>query len=84
MVSQKSFTLKRGARRQFINHVNASGVAVRGDGGVASEGRVVGVPKFHSRGKCTVTLTNINSDWMSNASSGLCIILLYYLFTWVL
>ena len=26
----------------------ASGVAVRGDGGVAGEGRVVGVPKFHS------------------------------------
>ena len=49
----------------------ASGVAVRGDGGVAGEGRVVGIPKFHSRGKCTMTLTNINSDWMSNASSGL-------------
>ena len=29
----------------------ASGVAVRGDGGVAGEGRVVGVPKFHSWGK---------------------------------
>ena len=26
----------------------ASGVAVRGDSGVAGEGRVVGVPKFHS------------------------------------
>ena len=53
---------------------------MRGDGGVAGEGRVVGVPKFHSWGKCTMTLTNINSDWMSNASSGLCIILviLYY------
>ena len=24
-------------------------------------------------GKCTMPLTNINSDWMSNASSGLCI-----------
>ena len=24
-------------------------------------------------------LTNINSDWMSNASLGLCIILLYYI-----
>ena len=51
----------------------ASGVAVRGDSGVAGEGRVVGVPKFHSCGKCTMTLTNTNSDWMSNASSGLCI-----------
>ena len=30
----------------------ASGVAVRGDGGV-------GVPKFHSWGKCTMPLTNI-------------------------
>ena len=52
---------------------------MRGDGGVAGEGRVVGVPKFHSWGKCTMSLTNINSDWMSNASSGLRIIL-YYLF----
>ena len=55
---------------------------MRGDGGVASEGRVVGVPKFHSWGKYTMPLTNINSDWMSNASSGLCIIyiILYYLY----
>ena len=37
---------------------------MRGDGGVAGEGRVVGVPKFHK----------YHSDWMSNASSGLCII----------
>ena len=46
---------------------------MRGDGGVAGEGRVVGVSKFHSWGKCTMPLTNINLDWMSNASSGLCI-----------
>ena len=44
---------------------------MRGEGGVAGEGRVVGVPKFHSWGKYTMPLTNINSDWMSNASSGL-------------
>ena len=50
---------------------------MRGDSGVADEGRVVGVSKFHSWGKCIMPLTNINSDWMSNASSGLCIILLY-------
>ena len=53
---------------------------MRGDSGVAGEGRVVGAPKFHSWGKCTMPLTNINSDWMSNASSGLCIIHLYYQF----
>ena len=47
---------------------------MRGDSGVAGEGRVVGVLKLHSWGKCTMPLTNINSDWMSNASSGLCII----------
>ena len=47
---------------------------MRGDSGVAAEGRVVGIPKFHSWGKCTMPLTNINSDCMSNASSGLCII----------
>ena len=48
---------------------------MRGDGSVAGEGRVVGLPKFHSWGKCT----NINSDWMSNASSGLCIILIIFI-----
>ena len=64
------------------HHVSASGVAVRGDS-VAGEGRVVGVPMLHSWGKCTMPLMNINSDWMSNASSGLCIIL-HYIFTWVL
>ena len=52
---------------------------MRGDGGVAGEGRVVGVPKFHSGGKCTMPFTNINSDWLSNASFGLRIIL-YYLY----
>ena len=46
---------------------------VSGVSGVAGEGRVVGVPKFHSWGKCTMPLMNINSDWMSNASSGLCV-----------
>ena len=52
---------------------------MRGEGGVAGERRVVGVPKFHSGGKCTIPLTIINSDWMSNASSGLCINLLIYI-----
>ena len=47
---------------------------MRVDGGVAGEGRDVGVPKFHSWCKCTVPLTNINSDWMSNVS-GLCYIM---------
>ena len=58
----------------------ASGVAVRGDSGVAGEGRVASIPKFHSRGKHTMSmpLTTINSGWMSNASSNLCVILLYY------
>ena len=47
---------------------------MRADGGVGGEGRVVGVPTFHSWGKYTMPLTNINSDWMSNASFGLRII----------
>ena len=51
------------------------GVAVRGDSGVAGEGRVVGIPKFHSWSKFIMPLTNINSNWTSNASSGLHIIL---------
>ena len=37
---------------------------MRGDSGVAGEGRVVGDPKFHSWGKYTMPLTNINSDWI--------------------
>ena len=68
---------------KYIEHVtsrkrkNHFGAAVRCDSGVAGEGRVVGVPRFHSWGKCTIPLTNINSDcnWMSNTSSGLSIIL---------
>ena len=52
---------------------------MRGEGGVAGKGRVVRLPKFHSWGKCTMPLTNINSDWMSNASSGLCINLVIYI-----
>ena len=57
---------------------------MRGDSGVAGEGRVVGIPKFYSCGKCTMPLTNINSDWMSNASSGLCIILGYIILGYIL
>ena len=56
---------------------------MRGEGDVAGEGKVVGVPKFHTWGKCTMTLTNINSDRMSNTYPGLCINLHYIiLFTW--
>ena len=50
---------------------------MRGDSGVVGEGRVVGILKFHSWRKFAMQLTNINSDWMSNVSSGLCIIYLY-------
>ena len=48
---------------------------MKGDSGAAGEGRVVGIPKFHSWGKFTMPLTNINSDRMSKASSDLCIVL---------
>ena len=47
---------------------------MRGDSGIAGEGRVASIPKFHSWGKYTMPLMNISSDWMSNASCGLCII----------
>ena len=53
---------------------------MRSDSGVAGEGRVVGTPKFYSWSKCTMALTNINSDWMSNASSGVCVILGYIIY----
>ena len=57
---------------------------MRGDSGVAGEGRVVGIPKFHSWGKCTMPLMTINSDWMSNGFSGLCIILCYNIYIYYL
>ena len=56
---------------------------MRGDSDVAGEERVVGIPKIYFWSKCTIPLTNINSDWMSNASSGLCIILLYYIVLYI-
>ena len=57
---------------RVMSHKWKNWVAVRVESGVAGEGRIIGVPKFHSWGKCTVSLTIINSDWMSNASD-LCI-----------
>ena len=59
-------------------------VAFRGDSGVAGEGRVVGIPKFDSWGKCTMPLTSINSDWMSNASFGLSFMLYYFFICYIL
>ena len=50
---------------------------MRGESGVAGEEGVVGVPKFYSRGKYPMSLTNINLDRMSNNSSVLCINLYY-------
>ena len=69
-----------GRNGETCGYVKVVGIDVRDEGSVAGEGRVVGVPKFHSWGKCTMPLTNINSDWVSNTSCGLCI----NLFTWVL
>ena len=57
---------------------------MRGEGGVAGEGRVVGVAKFHSWDKCIMALTKINSNWMSNASSGLCINICYIIYYYML
>ena len=54
---------------------------MRGDSGVAGEERVASIPKFHLRGKYTMPITNINSDWMSNTSLGLCIIYVILCYT---
>ena len=48
---------------------------MRVDSGVAGEGTVVGIPKFHSWHHA---INEYQLRLMSNASSGLCIILLYY------
>ena len=45
---------------------------MRDEGGVAGEEKLVGAPNCHSWANYTMPLTNIQSDWMSNASSGLC------------
>ena len=52
---------------------------MKSDGGIAGEGRIVGVSKLHFWGKCTMSLTNIKSDLMSNTLSSLCIVLDYVL-----
>ena len=36
---------------------------MRGEGGVAGEGRVVGAPKFHSWGKCTINEYQLRLDF---------------------
>ena len=41
---------------------------------VAGERKLVGKTKLHFLGVCIMVLLNIQSDWMSNTSSGLCII----------
>ena len=40
----------------------SSGTAVRAEGGIAGEGKLVDVPKFHSWGKCTMPLMNMYSQ----------------------
>ena len=53
---------------------------MRGDGGVAGEGRVVGVPKFHSWGKCTMPSTQIGCPTLPLA----CVLfILYYLYIYI-
>ena len=50
-----------------------SGVAMRGDSGVAGEGRVVGEPKFHSWGKCTMKVaTKPTNSWPFRVIIELC------------
>ena len=46
---------------------------MRGNSNVAGEGRVTGIPKFHSWGKYAMPLTNINSDWIPLA----CVLFIY-------
>ena len=60
--------MSRKWENHFVSHCG-------GESGVAGEGRVVGVLKFNSWGKCTMPLTNISSDWN---------IIFIVLFTWVL
>ena len=53
---------------------------MRGDSGVAGEGRVVGIPKFHSWGKCTMPLTQIGCPKLPLACVLYCYIILCYIY----
>ena len=53
---------------------------MRGESGVAGEGKLVDEPKFYSQGDYTMTLTNIYLHETSNTSSALCINLHYVIF----
>ena len=57
---------------------------MRGEGGVAGEGSVVGAPKFHSWGKCTMPLTNINRIGFPRLPLACVLTYVIYLFTRVL
>ena len=50
---------------------------MKSGGGIAGKERIVSEQEFihHSWDKCTVTLTNMDSDWMSVTLSGLVITL---------
>ena len=68
---------------RYIEHVTshkrkiALGVNVRGEGGVAGEGRVVGVPKFHFWGMCTMLLMNLNSTQIGYPTLPLACLFIY-------
>ena len=51
----------------------SSRVVVIGEGSAAGKERLVSEPTFHPLSKCNMKPTNIHSDWMFNAFSGLCI-----------
>ena len=52
---------------------------MRGKGGVAGEGRVVGVPKFHFWGMCTLLLMNLNSTQIGCPTLPLACLLFIYI-----
>ena len=51
---------------------------MRGEGSAAGKEGLVGVPKFHPLGKCTMKPTNSHSDWTSNTFSALACIKPHY------
>ena len=50
-------------------------IAVRGEGGVADEGRVVDAAKFHLWSKCATPLTQIGCQMLPLACELYCIVL---------
>ena len=72
---------------QLVMLCKPSGATVRGEGGVAGEGKLIGVPAFHFWGKCTMLLiVSMWCTWLRKCQSaqkyGICTCMKIHHLTW--